>query len=97
MPRHSTLPSNLPPRGLSREQAAAFCGIATDLFDRLVHDGKLPPGIKLGGRRVWDRAALEHAFDRLSGISGPEGEHPPAKAAIMEAIRGKPYTRLGKS
>jgi predicted DNA-binding transcriptional regulator AlpA len=90
VPRHNALPTNVPPRGLSREQAAAFCGIATDLFDRLVKDGTLPRGIKLRGRTVWDRAALDRAFDRLSGLTEPQGEHPSTKTAIMEAIRGAP-------
>ena len=90
MSRQKALPSNLPPRGLSREQAAEFCGMGPDLFDRQVQAGKLPLGIKFGGRVVWDRAALEYAFDRLSGISEPEGERSLAKAAIMGRIRGKP-------
>ena len=53
------------PRGLARGEAAAYVGIGTTLFDQLVHKGKLPQGIKLEGRALWDRRALDRAMDEL--------------------------------
>lgn len=67
--RSSVLPANLPPRGLSREEAAAYVGISPSLFDRLVKEGVLPKPVHLGGRIVWDRTRLDLAFGALSDLS----------------------------
>lgn len=57
------LPLSLPPRGLSRAEASRYLGIGTTLFDDLVTEGSLPKPKKLRGRTVWDRRALDEAFD----------------------------------
>jgi len=51
--------------GISREQAAAYIGIGASLFDRLVHDGKMPHGRQIYGRLVWDVQEVADAFRRL--------------------------------
>lgn len=66
-PRSTPLPINLPPRGLSREMAAAYIGVSPSTFDKLVGAGQMPSPKRIGGRRVWDKAALDSAFDRLPG------------------------------
>ena len=68
IPKHrfSRLPVNLPPRGLSRDEAAAYFGISTTLFDRLVGEGRMPRPIRIYGRLVWDRSRLDSAFEALS-------------------------------
>jgi predicted DNA-binding transcriptional regulator AlpA len=58
-------PLSFPPRGLSREQAARHIGIGATKFDELVKAGTMPRPKRLGGRRVWDRVALEMAFTEL--------------------------------
>lgn len=58
----SILPDNLAPIGVSREQAAAFIGISSSLFDRLITDGLMPDSRALYGRRVWDVAEVAEAF-----------------------------------
>ncbi|RWX72506.1 hypothetical protein EOA24_00500 [Mesorhizobium sp. M2A.F.Ca.ET.039.01.1.1] len=63
--RASILPPTLPPRGLSRDEAAAYLGIGTTLFDRLVEEKKLPGPKSLGGRLVWDRLAVDVAFEAI--------------------------------
>lgn len=55
----------LPPRGLNREQAAAYIGIGASLFDTLVDEGHMPPPKVMGGRRVWDLHEVDQAFDML--------------------------------
>ena len=50
-------------RGLSRTSAAAYLGIGTTFFDQLVAEGKLPPPVEIGARRVWDRYELDASFD----------------------------------
>lgn len=56
----------MPPRGLSRTQAAEYVGISATFFDTLVSDGRMPKPKAIGTRRIWDRFALDQAFDALS-------------------------------
>ncbi|HRD77989.1 MAG TPA: hypothetical protein PK264_18955 [Hyphomicrobiaceae bacterium] len=67
-------PPRIEPRGLSCAEAAAYLGIRATLFKQLVFEGRLPAAVKLAGRRVWDRHALDKAFDRL-------GQEPAARPA----------------
>ncbi|MGE0153030.1 MAG: helix-turn-helix transcriptional regulator [Reyranellaceae bacterium] len=67
MPRHDALPPNLPPRGLCREAAAQYIGISEGKFDELVREGKMPEAVKIGTRKLWDRRALDKAFEALGG------------------------------
>lgn len=63
MPRpRDILPVSLPPRGLSRCEAAAYVGISPSLFDQLVADGRMPRPKRIGARTIWDRQALDLAF-----------------------------------
>jgi predicted DNA-binding transcriptional regulator AlpA len=65
------LPPSLPPRGLSRVQAAAYIGISTTLFDEMVKDERMPKPKRINGRVVWDRLELDLAFAGLS-VDDPE-------------------------
>ena len=40
--RADVLPLSLPPRGLSRTEAAAYIGVSPTLFDKMVDDGRMP-------------------------------------------------------
>jgi predicted DNA-binding transcriptional regulator AlpA len=62
---HTHLPPNLPPRGLSRERAAEYVGIGATKFDEMVADGRMPKPIRIDGRVLWDRRALDQFFDAL--------------------------------
>jgi predicted DNA-binding transcriptional regulator AlpA len=55
----------VPRRGLSRDEAAMYCGISATLFDRLVADGRMPCPCRIDGRKVWDIRAIDVAFDEL--------------------------------
>ncbi|OCP05026.1 MULTISPECIES: hypothetical protein [unclassified Ensifer] len=71
-PRVTACP--LPPvRGLNREQASAYVGVSTSLFDEMVKDGRMPRPKRPNGRTVWDRLQLDRAFDRLPGGDIDEG------------------------
>lgn len=65
------LPLSLPPRGLSREQSAAYLGISSGTFNELVADGRMPPPKVINKRQVWDRYALDLAFDALPDKAAP--------------------------
>ncbi len=67
MPRHHALPPNLPPRGLNRVAAAEYVGVGVTKFDELVASARMPAPVRLDGRRIWDRRALDRAFDALGG------------------------------
>ena len=69
-PRPQSLPPNLPPRGLSRTEAAAYLGIGAGTFDKLVKDGAMPQAKKMLGRLVWDRIQLDKAFESLPDVDG---------------------------
>jgi predicted DNA-binding transcriptional regulator AlpA len=67
--RRNSLPMNLPPRGLSRVEAAAYIGISPTLFDRMIKDGLMPRPVRVYARVLWDRICLDDAFAAL-----PNGE-----------------------
>jgi predicted DNA-binding transcriptional regulator AlpA len=64
------LPQSLPPRGLSREQAAAYIGVSPSLFDTLVKEGRMPTPKRINSRTVWDRLGLDAAFAALPSNDG---------------------------
>ncbi|KAA2237725.1 helix-turn-helix transcriptional regulator [Salinarimonas soli] len=64
--------ASLAPRGLTREQAAAYCNLSPSGFDLWVSKGRLPKPI--AGTRRWDRAALDRAWDKLSGLTPESSE-----------------------
>ena len=63
--RISLLPPSLPPRGLSRLQAAEYIGVGATKFDEMVADGRMPRPKRIDSRTVWDRAQLDEAFTAL--------------------------------
>jgi hypothetical protein len=67
MSRKRFLPITLTPLGLSREQAAGYVGISPSKFDEMVADGCMPAAKRIDKRKVYDRRALEEAFDALPG------------------------------
>ena len=54
------------PRLLTREQAAAYCGLSANGFSEWVKSGKLPGPIP--GTARWDLKAIDIALDSASGI-----------------------------
>ena len=79
--RENILPTSLPPRGLSRVQAAAYIGVSPSLFDEMVKDGRMPKPMRINARTVWDRIKLDEAFAALphedhDGGQDSEWSHP---------------------
>jgi predicted DNA-binding transcriptional regulator AlpA len=64
------LPLSLPPRGLSRVEAAAYVGVSPTLFDEMVGDARMPKPKRINKRTVWDRHQLDRAFDALPDTDG---------------------------
>jgi predicted DNA-binding transcriptional regulator AlpA len=63
-PHHDFCPAPVR-RGLSRAEAAEYIGIGTTKFDALVQDGRMPKPKRIDGRIIWDRVAVDRAFDGL--------------------------------
>jgi hypothetical protein len=60
------------PRGLSKQQAAAYVGCQTEAaFDRWRQLRIVPPPIP--GTNRWDKKALDLALDKASGLSSDIG------------------------
>lgn len=72
MGEKAILPASLPPRGLSRVQAAAYIGVSPTLFDLMVKDGRMPVPKRINARTVWDRVKLDAAFAALSDFDGDD-------------------------
>lgn len=70
MQKDEILPLSLPPRGLTRRQAAAYIGIGTTKFDELVKDGRMPKPLKIDGSVRWDRFKIDERFENLSESGG---------------------------
>lgn len=62
----------LPPRFLTKEQAAAYVGVSPNVFEQEVAKGMWPSPLRRGdrgGRLTWDRILLDASADRASGLS----------------------------
>lgn len=75
------------PRVLTRQEAAAYCGLTLSGFHDWVTKGRLPPA--LPGTRRWDRVAIDAALDRLSGL-GPSSD---GKTSALAQYRDKRNAR----
>jgi hypothetical protein len=50
---------------MSRVEAADYIGVSPSLFDTLVRDGRMPDPKLVNTRTIWDRFALDRAFEVL--------------------------------
>ena len=64
------------PRGLDREEAAAYVGVGVTLFDEMVGDGRMPKPKVINSRRVWDVRKLDKCFDALPDVDGERDANP---------------------
>ena len=69
------LPLSLSPRLLTRDQAAAFCGLTIRQFNKAfkasddLGESILPDSISLGGQDLWHVEMLRQRLDALAGLS----------------------------
>jgi len=73
----------LPRLGYTRAEAAEIVGVGTDLFDRAVAAGTMPPPRQLGSRLLWDIDELVRAFRELPH-KGPSNENRNAQSSTDE-------------
>jgi hypothetical protein len=55
------------PRGLRRVLAASYIGVSLSVFDGMVEAGEMPKPKRFHGRTIWDKLAIDAAFDLLDG------------------------------
>ena len=79
-------------RGLTERQAAAYVGVGLETFRSEAARG-IWPGPRLHGRKqkkkVWDKCALDLAYDRLSSVGPGEAGHEAAALAALDGWRGR--------
>ena len=63
---HALEPSSR--RCFDRKEAASYLCVSPPSFDKLVAEGTMPGPIRLLGRKVWDKQALDRALDAMSGL-----------------------------
>ncbi len=71
------MPHGAWPRGLNCELAAAYRGVCENTFRAMVEAGTMPKPETHGHRKIWDRFAIDRAWDRSRE---PEGD------PLMEAL-----------
>jgi predicted DNA-binding transcriptional regulator AlpA len=54
-----------PTRGVSRDEASRYIGVANTKFDEMVADGRMPRPKRVDGQVIWDRLRIEAAFTDL--------------------------------
>lgn len=90
--RARPLPPNLPPRLLSRDQAAEYCGgISAPHFDATIGTEVKP--IEVGRRKLWDVRALDRYLDVKSGLIEEPLEDASHFINRLGAKSGKRHTR----
>lgn len=64
-------PLPVPPRGLDLPQSAAYWGVSPGTFKKLVERGIVPRPMRLveRGKQIFDRIALDRAWDAHSKIA----------------------------
>jgi len=84
------LPLSLPPRLLTRDQAAAFCGLTNRQFNKVLKasddlgDPILPGPISLGGQDLWHVEMLRQRLDALAGLSAKFDDEDEAERRVRK-------------
>ncbi len=76
-----------PPRAMKAERAAAYLDMSRSKFLELVAGDRLPKPKVIDGIRVWDRLALDDAFNDFPE-RGDDGTVPERRNTFDEALRG---------
>jgi hypothetical protein len=72
-----------PPRAFRADRAAAYLSVSTTKFLEWVEQGKMPKGAHIDGVVLWDRLALDLAFDAVQADS----DRPNGFDAIVDQVR----------
>ena len=70
MKRIALMPHGAWPRGLNCELAAAYRGVSVNTFLSMVKAGTMPKPETYGRRKIWDRFAIDRAWDHRHEAEG---------------------------
>ena len=59
-------------RMMRRAQAAAYCGLTVNEFEREVAVGRLPMPVNFAGKESWSRVQIDECLDRMTGEKMPD-------------------------
>ena len=76
-----------PPRAMKAERAAAYLDMSRTKFLALVESGRLPKPKVIDGIRVWDRLALDAAFNDFPDRD--DGDHLAARRNTFDEVLGR--------
>ena len=76
-----------PPRGMRRETAAWYIGVSPTKFDEWVTRELMPHGKLVDGCRLWDRFALDEAYNNLPDSEGSPELAPVETAPGWDAVK----------
>jgi hypothetical protein len=76
-----------PPRAMKADRAAAYLDMSRSKFLELVEAGRLPKPKVIDGIRVWDRLALDAAFNDFPD-RGDDDSVPGRRNTFDEVLRG---------
>jgi hypothetical protein len=79
-----SLPINLPKRGLSKEEAAEYCGMSVNTLGRYG-----PTPTKIGNRIIYDRRILDRWLDELAGLISGASSGAGPEETLLEAIHAR--------
>jgi excisionase family DNA binding protein len=73
------------PRAMRADRAAAYLSVSRSTFLQWVKDGIMPQPARIGDVVLWDRLALDIAFEQLTEVGDDEGRNSFDK--IVSAIK----------
>ena len=83
MSRRDILPFSLPPRGLSREEAAAYYSVSPGSFDKIAEaHGLKPRRMAPTNRLAYDRVELDALFSALPHDGEVDGDEVWSEPAV---------------
>jgi len=74
-----------PPRAMRADRAAAYLSMSRSAFLQLVAQGLMPRPTRIGGMVLWDRLALDVAFEELKAVDPEEG--PNSFDLVLEGLK----------
>ena len=75
---------------MDKQSVAKHCDISVDSVDAWVRAGRIPPGVMVGGKKMWKRATVKNHLNAIFG--GPASEADLA-ARVRHATRQRVNAR----
>ena len=77
------LPANLAPAGLGQAEAAAYVGVSSNTFKKMVLAGLMPAPRGAFGRQLFLRKSIDEALRKLPAVGGDHPQEPSSTAGAL--------------